>query len=571
MADASIIFDLIGRDRASGDFDRVGNAADRTGGKMIKLGKLVAGLGLGAAFYKAGTALIGMAKGAAEDAAGQARLAKALHNATGATKAQVAGVEDWITKQGKALGVADDQLRPALEKLAVATGDVGKAQKLASLGMDVAAGTGLSLEQVSKALAKAQNGQVAGLSKLGISTKDAAGHTITFEEAQKRLAAAHGGQAATAAGTLEGKIGRLKLALSEAGESIGAKLLPVATDLTNWAINEGLPKMEAFGSYLGEVLPPIFDKVKSVVSTVMGALRGDIGGNLDGIKGIFTDAISIVQSLWNAFGSNILTFLQGTFENIKTVISGAFTVIQGIFQTVSALLKGDWSGVWEGIKQILSGAVEILKGLVSQLWNSIKFAFSNGVVIVKGVFSGLWDGIKNLAASGASWLVEKIKGIPGSLKDAAGNYLEAGKTLIGKFWDGIKAAAGNAGGFVSDLLGKIKSGINNVLHLPLEINFDKGPIHIHATLIPAFARGTNFAPGGMSLVGEEGPEIVNLRRGSTVTPAGQTARMLGGGSNTVVNVNISGALDPLAVGRQLEQVLIQYTRATGRPLQVATS
>jgi phage-related tail protein len=37
-------------------------------------------------------------------------------------------------------------------------------------------------------------------------------------------------------------------------------------------------------------------------------------------------------------------------------------------------------------------------------------------------------------------------------------------------------------------------------------------------LIPHFAGGTNFAPGGLSLVGENGPEVVNLARGSQVIP-----------------------------------------------------
>jgi hypothetical protein len=43
-----------------------------------------------------------------------------------------------------------------------------------------------------------------------------------------------------------------------------------------------------------------------------------------------------------------------------------------------------------------------------------------------------------------------------------------------------------------------------------------------------FAVGTNFAPGGMALVGERGPELVNLPRGSQVVPAAQTSAMLGG-------------------------------------------
>jgi hypothetical protein len=50
--------------------------------------------------------------------------------------------------------------------------------------------------------------------------------------------------------------------------------------------------------------------------------------------------------------------------------------------------------------------------------------------------------------------------------------------------------------------------------------------------IKGFARGTGYAPGGLSLVGEQGPELVNLPRGSQVYSNPKTNRMLdsmGGG------------------------------------------
>ncbi len=53
----------------------------------------------------------------------------------------------------------------------------------------------------------------------------------------------------------------------------------------------------------------------------------------------------------------------------------------------------------------------------------------------------------------------------------------------------------------------------------------------------AFARGTAYAPGGMALVGERGPELVDLPRGSQVHTNAQTKRMLGGDS-TQTNVYI---------------------------------
>lgn len=56
--------------------------------------------------------------------------------------------------------------------------------------------------------------------------------------------------------------------------------------------------------------------------------------------------------------------------------------------------------------------------------------------------------------------------------------------------------------------------------------------------IPGFAKGTNFAPGGVALVGERGPELVNLPRGSQVIPNHELGGL--GGSRSVV-INMSGS------------------------------
>jgi hypothetical protein len=56
------------------------------------------------------------------------------------------------------------------------------------------------------------------------------------------------------------------------------------------------------------------------------------------------------------------------------------------------------------------------------------------------------------------------------------------------------------------------------------VGADVGSAILH--LIPGFASGTNSAPGGLSLVGERGPELVNLPRGTRVTPSSQTLSAL---------------------------------------------
>lgn len=65
----------------------------------------------------------------------------------------------------------------------------------------------------------------------------------------------------------------------------------------------------------------------------------------------------------------------------------------------------------------------------------------------------------------------------------------------------------------------------------------------HLLGIPGYAGGTSYAPGGAAIVGESGPELINLPRGSQVIPSGQTRQMMSGGSPQAMqlHVHVSGA------------------------------
>lgn len=181
------------------------------------------------------------AKGAMEDAKAQAELARQLEYSAGATSTQIKAAEDWISAQGRLLGVTDDELRPALAALSRVTYDVETAQKAASLAMDISAATGKPLEAVTNALAKAYGGNTAALAKLDPSLRDMIKGGATLDEVFFSLKSTFSGAATTAANTAEGGFKRLNVSLNEAKESIGAALLPV--------IEKALPKLIEFGDW----------------------------------------------------------------------------------------------------------------------------------------------------------------------------------------------------------------------------------------------------------------------------------------------------------------------------------
>jgi hypothetical protein len=78
------------------------------------------------------------------------------------------GVEAYIKYLEQATGVLDDQLRPAFQNILTVTGSVQKSQEGLNTALNVAAGTGRSVEEVSLAIAKAYSGQTTGLQRLGV-------------------------------------------------------------------------------------------------------------------------------------------------------------------------------------------------------------------------------------------------------------------------------------------------------------------------------------------------------------------------------------------------------------------
>jgi hypothetical protein len=56
---------------------------------------------------------------------------------------------------------------------------------------------------------------------------------------------------------------------------------------------------------------------------------------------------------------------------------------------------------------------------------------------------------------------------------------------------------------------------------------------------PGFASGTDNAPGGLALIGENGPEIMNVPKGAQIIPNSVLRNNGGGGVNSNVNFTIN--------------------------------
>ena len=325
----------------------------------IKKAAVPAGLALAGLAVALGDA----AKGAIEDDAAQQLLATTITKVTGATDAQIQANENWISTQGKLLGITDDELRPVMGRLVKATGSVTKAQELASQAMDIAASSGKPLATVTAALEKAYGGNLTALAKLAPEYREMIKDGATFEEVMGKIAETTGGAATVAANTAQGQFKRLSVSLAETKETIGAALLPI--------IEAVLPFLQAMGQWASEN------------TTAFLIVAGVIGG--------IAAAIVVTNAAMTAW----------------TAATKAFTVIQGIFNAVMAANPLVLLAV--GIAALVVGLViaykkfDAFREIVDAVFSAIKTGIKGGMdaittylSFVMGVYKAIFNGIATL-------------------------------------------------------------------------------------------------------------------------------------------------------------------------------
>ena len=406
------------------------------GGKVAKFGKMAgaafAAAGVAAAAY-AGKLLIDGVKSAIADEAAQAKLATTLENVTGATAKQIAAVESQITKTSLLTGLTDDELRPSFERLVRATGDSDVALKLQATAIDVAAGSGKSLEAVTNAMAKAAEGNTGSLAKLGIGLTSAQLKTMSMEEITAQLAATFGGQAAEKADTFAGKMDRLKVAFDEGKETVGSFVLDAITPMISGFVNNVIPTIQKLAEELGPKLTPIFQ-------TLTGYIQDYV---IPTFKAIWQFITEFVIPAIGKVLSPIIDGLRSAFEKVTSKIAEneeKLKPLLALFKVIATFVRDVYAPV---IGKILGSAFDVLGSAISFVIG----LFANLVSVVNSAFNA----IKNI--------VNFIKNNPvtQAIGGAIDNVFGGGRAMGGPVSRGTSYVVGERGPelFVPNTSGKI--------------------------------------------------------------------------------------------------------------------
>ena len=302
--------------------------------------------------------------------------------------------------------------------------------------------------------------------------------------------------AKAAAGTLEGQMKTLRASFSDYMVMLGQKIIPIVQQAINWMKTHQ-------------------ETVKNV-ATAVGILCASLV------------TISVAMSVWK----------------VATV---AWTVVQGIATAAMWLFTAACDAnpiglVVLAIAALVAGFIlaythcKTFRDIITLAFDAVKLGaevMALGVVTYFGFMINVWLTVVGAIIDGAASAFSWVPGLGPKLQTAADNFdtfKDNANTAIDKVKTSLKLDVDTDAAKVA-VDAMVVYGDTHPIHMQAFVT-TSGAINTSggAPLAGAhLAKGTNYAQGGMTLVGEQGAELVDMRRGAKVYTASETSALLNGG------------------------------------------
>lgn len=554
MASRQLIVELIGDDASLNKaLGRSTSGASLFGGTLKTLAKVAAGVFAGRELING---IEDVTKAALSAQAAQVRLA-AVFKAAGLSATKYAGQINTAEEAGRKLGFTNQDTEQGLGSLVTATGSVTKSMSDLAVAQDLARFKGISLVDATKSITTAMAGSQRAAHQLGITVIPLTTNVDALKASHENLTTAIGkadlaqakladkmatgqavidqvsakvkGQADAYSQTAAGGMAQFQAGLENLEAEVGAKLLPVMTQLLDW-VNTNWPEISAvidqvcadIKAVFDNVLIPAFNTVEPLIARMVDYVRANwpqisatVKTVMDDVKTVITTVADAVSAFWKSWGSTIITIVKAAFDQVEAVIKGVVQVIEGVFDLIDGLIHGRWSQIWQGLSEIVDG---VFTGIVGTI---------RGMVTIAGAAAG------KFATAIYDGMIDVFKGF--------------GQALIGLIIGPINA--------MIDAIDALKIDVPSI-KIPYVGTVGGGSygFNIPEIAVPKLAAGGIVSRATLAMVGERGPEaIVPLSRAG------------GFGGGTQINVsfpNYVGSKQELI--QVVQQGLIQLGRRNPR-------
>ncbi|WP_171011314.1 phage tail tape measure protein [Haloimpatiens lingqiaonensis] len=294
-----------------------------------------------------------------------------------------------------------------------------------------------------------------------------------------------------------------------------------------------------------------------------GLLKETISEKWNDIKENTSETWENVKITVSEKWDDIKTNTSETLTNIKTGISEDWENIKANTSETWDTIKTNTSESWDNIKTTISDKWETIKTNTSDTLNNINSSISEKWDSVKTKTSETWENLKTNTSTSWGFIKDKIDENGGGIKGILGTYMDGYKLV----WEtGLNAMNTITGGKFNDMAEKVKGAFNRIkegIQSGLdkirdwnnqrvenkEATFTTRIREVFETVgnkvknIGKNAQGTDYWRGGLTWVGEKGPELIELPRGSKVFSNEKSMEMVSGkgnpnSSNTSLTIHI---------------------------------
>lgn len=549
---------------AQGDMTRFGSEA----GKVIRK-SFVPAIGILTGLGFAAKAGFGEFVGAQKVTAQTGAALKSTGNAANTSVAQIRDLSGALMAKS---GVDDEVIQSGANMLLTFTkvrNEVGAGNAIfdqaTAAALDVSVALGTDMKGASMLVGKALNDPIKGLTAMSRSG-------IQFTQAQK--------DQITAMVKSGNTMGAQKIILKELETQFGGSAKAAGQTLPGQLAIAQQSFLNTAGSLVGTLLPAFLVFV-GVIGTVVGWMGQHetatkvlvlVVGGLAAAVVIANAAMAAgaaLTALWTA-ATKVAAAATKVWTAAQWLLNGALSanplalVILAVIGLAAAIVIA-----WKNsatFRNIVTNSFDAVKTAASAVWNWIKsnwpllLAILTGPIgIAVGIIVKNWDKVETAVAA-VKTVIGTIVGAVQRVKDSPA--LQAVDNAFGTVFGAVKSLINSVGGAIDSVIGKVSSAVSAVNNLAGKVSSVVSAAGKLGGKIPGFARGTSFAPGGIALVGERGPELVNLPRGSEVIPnnrlrAEMNERSGGGGPTvTIQQMVVQDATDIDRVASRLGRALL---------------
>jgi phage-related protein len=341
-------------------------------------------------------------------------------------------------------------------------------------------------------------------------------------------------------------------------------------------------------NFIKDLVIKVFDALKPVVTKflekakeIWPLIQAAAKKAWDAIKTVISAAVKIIGTTIKTVVTVATTVFDGvkkvvttSWSGIKAVIKAAVAVIKGyinIYKTVGTAVfkavKTAASTAWSGIKSLISTAVNAIKGFVNgfktaanNAWTAVKTGASNAWAKIKSSFSTLVSNIKSKFNEVKTKATEIYNAIKGAFSPS--KLVQLGKDMIAGLVRGIKQSASSVVGAVGDVVNSAIDAAKKKLHInsPSKVFRDIG-LSVNEGLVLGLKRTAAVQRASANL----GNVMTKGVTGALVTGISVSSGGVRSTAPITLVANFNGVVgDPVAVGKQLDQLIGKYRRVNPR-------